>query len=170
MLSARWVTSCIRGNYPCGPKPRTPIINDGKEASYYRPLVWEGNYPHRRAHHIDRWLASLLIDDDGLVATGAVGKVVSGRLFVRSYEMSCVVSMCCWWNKLVLPACRAATITIYYWCWWLQQGNDGEGDLQRIRGDNKSNMILTFYLSRNINISSTHMIRYNKHGMHIFQP
>jgi len=28
-------------------------------------------------------LASLLIDDDGLVATAAVGEVVSGRLFVH---------------------------------------------------------------------------------------
>ena len=56
-----------------------------REAYYYRPLVWEGNYPHRRAHHIDRrLLSSLLIDDDGLVATGAVGEVVSGCLFVRS--------------------------------------------------------------------------------------
>ena len=28
-------------------------------------------------------MASLLIDDDGLVATAAAGKVVSGRLFVH---------------------------------------------------------------------------------------
>jgi hypothetical protein len=94
-LSARWVTSCIRGNYPW-----LSNDNDGiAEAYYYRPLVWEGNYPHRRAHHIDRrLLSSLLIDDDGLVATAAAGKVVSGRLFVHdgnANAMSIVVDDGC---------------------------------------------------------------------------
>ena len=64
-----------------GPKP---TITMATPTIVLRPLVWEGNYPHRRAHHIDRrLLSSLLIDDDGLVATRAVGEVVSGRLFVH---------------------------------------------------------------------------------------
>ena len=104
-LSARWVTSCIRGNYPFLPKPTTND-NDGKTPTIVlRPLVWEGNYPHRRAHHIDRWLASLLNDDDGLVATGAVGKVVSRcqllfGLFMMACDVDCFVvdDGCCWWN------------------------------------------------------------------------
>ena len=79
------------------------ITNDNNDGTwheaYYRPLVWEGNYPHRRAHHIDRrLLSSLLIDDDGLVATGAVGEVVSGCLFVHdgnANAMSIVVDDGC---------------------------------------------------------------------------
>ena len=49
-LSARWVTSCIRGNYPW------PKTNDNDGNAYYRTSTSRlgGNYPHRRAHHIDQ--------------------------------------------------------------------------------------------------------------------
>ena len=102
ILSARGDTSCIRGNYPW---PKT-TWHDGKMARWQEAYTTNitasrrvGNYPHRRAHHIDRrLLSSLLIDDDGLVATWAVGEVVSGRLFVHdgnANAMSIVVDDGC---------------------------------------------------------------------------
>ena len=43
--------------------------------------IWEGNHPHRRAHHIDiDGLSSWVVSDDDFVATEAVGKAVNKRL------------------------------------------------------------------------------------------
>ena len=66
-LSARWVTSCIRGNYPW-PKPTITMAK--RLLSYFDLSFGKETIPiDVHTTSIDDWPHR----DDGLVATGAVG-------------------------------------------------------------------------------------------------